>query len=131
MNSAEKKDVLCNLCGLTCMLGSLDAPEGRADHICYAAHGLIDAEVLGGYLSTPGNGEGALDDMSRYKFSLCEFCLDWLFSRCVIPVKVMDFDEEEDFRPAVERVNDEPWRKDKDSFFREYERRARARGAMT
>jgi len=76
-----EREILCNLCGLTCALG-----QGRwRDN-----HGLIDASVCGEYESTPGNGWGALDDMTRHRFSLCEFCLDWLFSQFRIPVAVDD-----------------------------------------
>lgn len=72
---------LCNLCGLTCLLEHppMDKPSG-----------LIDAVVVGGYESTPGNGSGTLDDMTGYSFSLCEYCLDWLFGRFKIQVQTFD-----------------------------------------
>lgn len=69
----EKDPEACNLCGLSCMLGD----SRQAGGICAIAEG--------GYFSTPGNGYGALDDMTQYRFQLCEFCLDWLFQKMQIP----------------------------------------------
>lgn len=89
--------------------------------------------VVGGYDSTPGNGEGALDDMDRYSFVLCEFCLDHLFQMFRVPPKV----EPEwgggpiQFRPAHVRVKEDAWRKQKDRFFAEEKRRADARPSST
>jgi hypothetical protein len=97
--------------------------------------GLIDAKVIGGYPSTPGNGDGALDDMTQYKFSLCEFCLDFLFTRFVVPptVNCIGFapppyvcdgslndiveKEQEPFYSAEERVKNDEWRRGKKEFF--------------
>ncbi len=117
------KDVLCNLCGLSCMLG-------------YGHHqelgGLIEKTVVGGYESTPGNGDGALDDTIAYTFSICEFCLDWLFERFTIPVVIgsdnpNDVDFKETWIPAAGRVAADDWRKMKQKFFDERARRKQAR----
>jgi len=116
---------VCNLCGLPCVLnplgdGSQPVEEG----------GLRDARVCGGYRSTAGNGHGALDDLTEYGFSLCEFCLDWLFGKFQVPVAVRNYmsDEQvETWRPAVERVAEDDWRHSKSEFTEEYERRKEAR----
>lgn len=111
--------MLCNMCGL----------EMNLRHSFNEYHGL-KASVTGGYLSTPGNGYGALDDMSTYDFNLCEFCLDYLFSNFKIPPKVYErliTNSEEKFRPAGQRVIEDDWRKDKEEFFKEYEKRNLAR----
>lgn len=121
-------NILCNMCGLSCFLGKEGEP-------CARNAGLINARVDGGYNSTPGNGNGALDDMTSYRFSMCEFCLDWLFSRFVLPVAVGEYDafdgtilnEEETWRPAHRRVNEDDWRKMKEEFRAEYSRRAFSR----
>lgn len=44
-------------------------------------YGLVETEVHGGYLST------ALQDYTKYRFSICEKCLVELFSTFVIPVE--------------------------------------------
>ena len=64
------KDFLCNWCDESCSIG----PEDN-EHNPNTPHGMIDACVRGHYNSTPGNGYGALDDITSYRFSLCEFCL--------------------------------------------------------
>ncbi len=43
------REILCNLCGLSCVIGTIDSPTRRAA-------GLIEATATGGYESTPGNG---------------------------------------------------------------------------
>jgi hypothetical protein len=126
----EVKDKLCNLCGLTL---KLIGPASDFNEIS----GLVDCKVSGGYDSTPGNGEGALDDTMEYKFSLCEFCLDWLFCQFQIPVEVSDYwipPTSSDFKPtqfdwipAKDRVNNDDWRKMKKKFFAEFEKRNLAR----
>jgi len=111
----------CNMCGLLCTLG---------DEATGADYGLINARASGGYESTPGNGHGALDDCTHYTFSLCEFCLDWLFSRFKVPVKVDDYvsgEEAEPWRPAAQRVAEDEWRKMKQEFQTEHDKRAAAR----
>jgi len=122
------KDVLCNLCGLSCRLRGGDLERNSFD----SASGLIEARVSGGYDSTPGNGCGALDDTTAYTFSLCEFCCDWLFAQFKIPVattKYMDGDapEDEPWRPAAERVAADDWRGMKAEFAAEAALRAAAR----
>lgn len=146
----QQRDRACNLCGLSCLLRS-DSREPRSE-----LGGLVDAEVLGGFESTPGNGRGALDDGVRYRFSLCEFCIDWLFGQFRIPVAVDSYmddccplpgetlDEtetrtggivkllrdplEQPWRPAAERVEADEWRRMKDEFRAEKARRDAARG---
>lgn len=107
---------LCNLCGLTTYVG----PAGQG---CSGPSGLLHAKVTGGYESTPGNGSGALDDLSRYTFSLCEWCLDWLFQRFVIPVTEEDYMSPEmtlpPWKPAEERILEDEWRRQKKVFFQE------------
>jgi hypothetical protein len=146
---SEENDVSCNLCGLSCVLGSAGSPSR-------GPHGLIDATVSGGYESTPGNGCGALDDMTRHRFSLCEWCLDWLFVQFKIPVAVDDpmndfvlregethddglrrmgcvrlagHQDVPQWRPAAQRVAEDEWRSAKVEFAAEKKRRdvARAR----
>lgn len=142
------EEIICNLCGLSCMLGRKDIPS-------YGPCGLINAQVCGGYESTPGNGFGALDDLVRHRFSLCEFCLDWLFSKFKVPVVVddpmndcllRDGESLEDgmerlggfvqlverhqplpWRPAADRVIEDEWRKAKKEFFAEEAKRNAAR----
>jgi len=114
---------LCNLCGELC--GSERSAE-------YGAMGLINCVVSGGYSSTPGNGDGALDDCSSYKFSMCEFCLDWLFTQFRTPPQVGHYSigtgeetgESEVFRPAEQRVREDEWRRHKEEFAAERARRA-------
>jgi len=142
-------DPMCNLCGLSCVLGLPSPARGP--------HGLLDAQVIGGYESTPGNGCGAVDDMTRYTFNLCEFCLDWLFERFKVPVKtddpmndymlregesvaegvermgvvrVMGHCDKPAWRPATQRVFDDEWRRDKQEFYAERDKRKAARGCI-
>lgn len=105
----------CNWCGCSCMT------KGGRNHIGEKF------EVVGGYDSTPGNGEGALDDCSVYHFALCEFCLDHLFTLFRLPPEVNFSGEAEPFRPAAQRVRVDEWRKGKDEFFVEQARRAAER----
>lgn len=115
MSSSKEKTIpVCNLCGDTCAL-----QEPNWD----GAYGLINAVVRGGYASTPGNGSGALDDTTSYEFSLCEFCLDFLFTHCKVPPRTWDSGVSGDlhlgaetFRPAPVRVAVDEWRKQKDKF---------------
>lgn len=125
------EDVACNLCGLSCV-------QHLSDELAVYG-GLINARVCGGYSSTPGNGVGALDDTVAYKFSLCEFCLDWLFSQFKIPVAMFDYmGSDENFKPAdlpldepwrsaAQRVAEDDWRGYKEEFTAEAARRAKAR----
>lgn len=117
----------CNLCGLTCDLGTQDRQDGPSWQ-----GGLLGVSVMGGYESTPGNGCGALDDGTSYGFSLCEFCLDWLFEQFRVPVDVQDvhIDPTEAWRPAAQRVADDEWRTYKHEFFAEKNRRDAARKGL-
>lgn len=112
------KEVLCNHCGLSCVLDN-----GMENY------GLVNAVVGGGYFSTAGNGNGTLDDNTNYKFSLCEYCLDHLFQQFSIPPKVFHmYGEEESFRPARMRIQEDEWRKDPiEAFDQEVERHAKGR----
>jgi hypothetical protein len=93
----------CNVCGHSLQL------EPNTPRV-----GLVDAEVQGSFHSTPGNGSGALDDCTRYRFSICEFCIDWLFTQCRIPPQVIDMHGDPDsptqWVPAGQRVAQDEWR---------------------
>lgn len=108
------KATCCNWCG--CSVLSSQGHNHIGDEFI----------VVGGYDSTPGNGEGALDDMDRYSFILCEFCLDHLFQMFRVPPKV----EPElgggpiQFRPAHVRVKEDAWRHQKVRFLVEEKRRS-------
>lgn len=117
-----ESNAICNMCGYSCALGC----EGSLSR---ASYGMVNETVYGGYESTPGNGSGALDDCTAYTFSLCEFCLDWLFSRFMIPVAIVNSldSEHETFRPAADRVASDEWRKMKHEFTVEHDKRAAAR----
>lgn len=112
----------CNLCGYFC-----DNLHAKQFSFADMKMGLIDAEVLGGYNSTPGNGDGALDDMTKYKFSLCEFCLDWLFSVFTISPMVLEDGNVLPFVPAAKRVASDEWRKENKEFAEEANRRHASR----
>lgn len=118
----------CNLCGLPCDIYGSIPEEIRTPS------GLTDAKVTGGYDSTPGNGFGALDDCYQYKFSLCEWCLDWLFEQFIIPPEekgVGAFSHLDgppiEWKPARQRVEEDDWRTLKKEFAEEYKRRNQAR----
>lgn len=119
--SKEIKEKLCNMCGLTCRFV-------KSDYDNYF-HGLIDCSVEGGYDSTPGNGWGALCDSDIHTFSLCEFCLNHLFSQFVIPIRVIErcADREFEWIPAQDKVTNDEWRRMKAEFFEEFEKRNLAR----
>jgi hypothetical protein len=122
VHNAFDTDPTCNLCGLSCTIG--DAKSIREPS------GLIDQSVCGGYPSTAGNGNGALDDTTSYRFSLCEFCIDWLFSQFMVPPTTsnyMDGSEAEPFRPAQQRVAQDEWRHYKQQFYDEFKRHNKAR----
>lgn len=117
-----QEDQLCNLCGYSCQLKDPDA--NYHDNV----GGLIGTIVGGGFDSTPGNGYGAFDDMTSYRFSLCEFCLDWLFAQFKIPVDVwdiMDPANPEVWEPAAVRLTKRDFGslKHKEFFFQEFAKR--------
>lgn len=125
---------LCNLCGCPCGIAAPNEFDPGDQHM-----GHIEQTVHGSYHSTPGNGDGALDDMTAYTFSLCEFCLDWLFAKFKTPPLVRYYQlsepdsfepDELTFRPAAQRVSEDDWRRSKSRFFAEFERRNKARGAL-
>ncbi len=115
------KATCCNWCG--CSVLSSQGHNHIGDEFI----------VVGGYDSTPGNGEGALDDMDRYSFILCEFCLDHLFQMFRVPPNV----EPEwggspiQFRPAHVRVKEDAWRHQKVRFLVEEKRRSDLRPSST
>jgi len=117
----------CNLCGCLC------AGEISESSVIPAELGLIDCVASGGYESTPGNGDGPLDDGMSYCFSLCEFCLDWLFVQFKIPPKATCYFGDEaaedptGYVPAEQRVRNDDWRTYKAEFFYEFNRRKAAR----
>lgn len=115
---------ICNCCGEPC--STCDTPE-----LDQAPMGLIDCTVRGCYDSTPGNGTGALDDATTYTFSMCEFCLDWLFEQFQAPPTVSDYlaagIADEVWRPAKQRVAEDAWRAQKQQFLNEQARRCTAR----
>lgn len=101
----EVVGAVCNMCGESCSLGHAYGDGTESDPISYG--GLINCEVQGGYNSTPGNGVGALDDMTKYTFSLCEFCLDYMFGYFTIPPKVYSYisSTEIEWQSAAQRVS--------------------------
>lgn len=111
---------LCNWCGLTILLG---------DAMASSPHGMYRHTVSGGYASTPGNGDGALDDGDTYTFSLCELCIDHMFSQFQIPPTMGSYmgGVRPFFEPAADRVKHDEWRTTKDKFFAEKARRDAAR----
>lgn len=70
----EIVDYICNKCGNSCEKG--EASVGSKDF-----YGLLETEVVGGYLSDP------LEDLTTYTFSICETCLKELFDSFKIPVE--------------------------------------------
>lgn len=90
-----RKKHKCNLCGQSCHLPG--APDA-------GPHGLLEVSVNGSFDSTPGNGHGTLDDMTSYTFSVCEFCLDFLFSNMRIAPTTISMCDPEPFIPAADRV---------------------------
>lgn len=145
----------CNMCGEPCELRiykEYKVDEKTNQIICEFdgevvddAAGLIDCKVSGGYHSTAGNGYGALDDSTSYRFSLCEFCLDWLFDQFKIHPATSNYVadlfkihsatsdyvaggiSDEPWKPAAKRVKEDDWRRMKEGFFKEYHRRAALR----
>jgi hypothetical protein len=117
----QEQEVLCNFCGYTCAFPNTNSNQ---------PYGLIKKSVNGGYHSTPGNGNGALDDVTFYTFSLCEFCLDYLFRKFQIPPLIGTYVGSEDyevFRPATQRIKEDSWRKHDPKWQLEYDARAAAR----
>lgn len=108
----SKEEAFCNLCGQTCAMFLCSDNDGN---LIYENEGLISASVSGGYPSTPGNGEGTLDDMTLYTFSLCEYCLEFLFSHMIIPPQLGDaFNNgpiDKVYLPALERIKKDSWRR--------------------
>lgn len=109
------QNILCNKCGYSCCLTEHLENTGFQNY----NSGLIDAQVLGGYMSTPGNGYGALSDGFKYTFSLCEFCLDELFENFTIPVKEEDYIEGSivEWRSASKKIKEDEWRTFNPEYF--------------
>lgn len=113
-NEKIRKISVCNMCGESTIL----ALEPVVD-----IGGLDNCEVIGGYFSS------ALEDCSKYKFSICEFCLDYLFERFKIPPKIfctIDGDYRK-FTTAKERFQTSNQKKLATEFFEEYEKRNKVR----
>ncbi len=111
----EDQEILCNYCSLSCNLNKDENEKGTDDYI--ANGGLINCEVMGGYYSTPGNGNGALDDMMVYKFSICEYCLDHLFGKFKIAPRMIQWHgtKSEPWISAKERIKE----REQSSFYKE------------
>ena len=90
-------DKLCNMCGETTNADLTGESGGSED-------GLIDAKVHGGYYSP------ALRDMSMYKFSFCEYCLDHIFQQCINPPKAWEYCFI-DYQPIEEQLKDEKYKR--------------------
>jgi hypothetical protein len=83
-------DVLCNLCGKSCLLGNLyDKVNMKTGHLIKSKNregnqygGLVETEVHGCYESNE------LRDAMSYKFSICEKCLCSLMKKFKIEVEV-------------------------------------------
>lgn len=108
MPSKTKEELaskLCNLCGECCHIKKSDESRHPFEK-GYAELSVLNVNIMGGYDSTPYNGDGALDDMSEYHFSLCEFCIDHLMQNMKIPPTVICRidNKEEKFVPAKERI---------------------------
>lgn len=74
-------NILCNKCGGTCMVREEKSlPEDHPHRRIF--YGLLEKELWGGYESTH------LDDLTAYRFSLCEGCLRKMFDSFKIPVEV-------------------------------------------
>jgi predicted HAD superfamily Cof-like phosphohydrolase len=117
---------LCNLCGQTRTLGQLYSEGAPTD--LYGLRTRVD----GGYLSL------ALQDCTAYKFALCEFCLDWLFTQCKHPPLVCSVngltgaDEglpPEPFVPAAHRLRTASY-EERERYLREAARRDDERGSI-
>lgn len=106
---AKVQEVLCNWCGHSCTIDLSVGPDPIQESC-----GLINATVIGGFGSTPGNGDGALDDMQAYQFSLCEFCLDYLFQCFKTPPLCYDAwggtIHPEPWLSAADRIRKDEWR---------------------
>jgi hypothetical protein len=130
MTEAIANPTLCNWCGEPCVLGEGPDPSVPL-HNEIGEGGLLKhtIRVMGGYDSTPGNGCGALDDCTSYTFSLCEFCLDHLFTlfKNSPTVDSINNPEPEVFAAAAHRVAMDRWREHKMGFFKEQARRAALR----
>ena len=82
------------------MCGESIAPIDT-DYDCY---GLVEATLDGGYDSP------ALRDMSTYKLTLCEYCLDHIFQQCVNPPKAFEFSFRK-YEPIEEQMKDEKYKR--------------------
>jgi len=67
------EDILCNMCGRSCLKGQIQQLKEE--------YGLTHCVVNGGFFSS------VLQDMTAYKFDLCEECLVDIFKKFTIPVE--------------------------------------------
>lgn len=79
-NMSNKEEKFCNMCSMT-----LYMEPGHSSGMADFNHGLVEAKVIGQYMSPI---HGGLNDLQDYTFSLCEFCLNHLFQKFVIPPDV-------------------------------------------
>lgn len=82
-----EQQYLCNFCGETCVM--------NANNIYKDICGLINCSVFGAFASD------LLDDETSYTFSLCEFCLEHLFSLFNIPPNVKHSDVRLSYKSAL------------------------------
>lgn len=88
----------CNWCGFTCTM--------NPDHAnLRGSYGMINVTADGGY------GSDVLLDATRHRFSLCEYCLDHLFSQFTKPPGLEDYMSgtllKQPWMSLVDRLNNE------------------------
>jgi hypothetical protein len=104
---------LCNLCGESVLI------DGHP-------YGLIDQSVSGGWKSI------GLGDCEWRKFSLCEFCLDDLFLRMVVPPRAGSFAGSHPgyHRPREQELRRYPGSRSLELFLAEQKKRTRSRAKV-
>lgn len=99
---------VCNRCAgsLMPLVYKENRPSGEHFGDNSGPHGLVDAEVSGGYHSH------FLNDMSNYRFSLCEKCLRELFTSFKVPPKVWLYppSDTDTYADDLEAFNRRLWR---------------------
>jgi hypothetical protein len=92
----ETVDILCNKCGKTCDNVVRQGFAKKNPHKEF--YGLIEQEVHGGYNSA------TIGDMTSWRFSLCEYCLDDLVKSFKIPHEIRDHDVSGDYITLVKNA---------------------------